>query len=766
MEGSSYRAMSIASISLPFHERSVSYAHLIEALRSHGLLGASNHFGAPDEKALFSTGIRSSEAEFTLIAGPATRRWLLIQPDLSSESPEQSHLSQLTTELDIEPDPPALKVLEQCWQNGAWQDQRHLEGWSLAEAMRSISASQAELSQDHAEYAVQPGALLSTLKYDLFPWTQSLLPSHYGATGSMLGIIWQVDRWLIHDRNHQELKILAYNQDKWLEKCTGILQSDHLPVSSEHLAQVNPEDPGVSSHSDREHADIVRRVQRAIQNGEFYQLNFGRKWQGALGKDPWLIMKDLLDTNPAPNSAWIYVPDQDLALCSSSPELLLSSENGTLRTRPIKGTRPRGHDDQEEEREREQLLNSPKERAEHRMLVDLERNDLGMVSETGSVRHSQFQIESYPNVHHLVSEVTGQLHSSRDIWDALQAMFPGGSITGCPKTVAIAGINDLEAAPRSFWTGSIGIADPGTGFSKWSILIRTLEAQKDAQGMWQGTIQAGGGLVAGSDPEEEVREAKWKARALRESAGWLDGTSPENRIRQDELAVHPQPLSVTEPVSDQTGEIRRWPATPDGSSAGHLIMIDNLDSFTWNIAHAVAAMGVEVTLVNGFHEGSQILDELLDTDPSHLIIGPGPGHPQNSPLSLKLAEMALSGDLHIPLLGICLGFQAIGLSAGLTLEQSPSGPVHGIPVLIEHDGREIMHSLPNPVKMVRYNSLTLAPGSTVSDLTINGWERGPERLAMTFHHDKLPIYGVQFHPESVGSQSGIRILQNFLTRQA
>ena len=135
--------------------------------------------------------------------------------------------------------------------------------------------------------------------------------------------------------------------------------------------------------------------------------------------------------------------------------LLVSIKNGVVRTRPIKGTRPRGRDPIQEAKLRQELLDSNKEMAEHRMLVDLERNDIALISEVGTVEHIAFQVEAYAQVQHLVSEVKGQISKQKDVWDVLCALFPGGSITGCPKTVTIAAIDEIEEEPRSFWTGSM-----------------------------------------------------------------------------------------------------------------------------------------------------------------------------------------------------------------------------------------------------------------------------------------------------------------------
>ena len=167
----------------------------------------------------------------------------------------------------------------------------------------------------------------------------------------------------------------------------------------------------------------------------------------------------------------------------------------------------------------QELLLDEKERAEHRMLVDLERNDLGRICEPASVHRTEFRLQALSEVQHLVSDIEGRIRSDASPGEVLDALFPGGSITGCPKLTATAIIDAVEAAPRGFWTGSAGWIEPHTGDQHWSILIRTLEARLE-EGHWLGRVLAGGGIVIDSDPEREALETEWKAASLRRAAGW------------------------------------------------------------------------------------------------------------------------------------------------------------------------------------------------------------------------------------------------------
>jgi len=363
------------------------------------------------------------------------------------------------------------------------------------------------------------------------------------------------------------------------------------------------------------------------------------------------------------------------------------------------------------------------------MLVDLERNELGIVAKYGSVIQSRFGVEAYANVQHLVSQVTGTLADNKDGIDALQALFPGGSITGCPKTVVCAAIDELEEKSRSFWTGSMGWIDVHTGDSTWNIMIRTLEARYTTEG-WSGTVVAGGGITIESNPQAEVAEAIWKAAALRRACGWLN---PETKLLpKGELGIYPLYLE-------------HQPFTVEQKFDLNVAFIDNLDSFSHNIIHALQSFGCTVEIFDG--RGG-----ITGFDHDAIVIGPGPGRPEVSPLSLHAAA------LNLPILGICFGHQAIGITRGMLLVESPLGPVHGIPSEIISNGDGLLTE--GVHIMTRYNSLIL---SGKGDLEITSTD---ETGSLPMEIKDGNTYGVQFHPESIGSQNGMLVLAEFLKRAA
>ncbi|MBI1405551.1 MAG: aminodeoxychorismate synthase component I [Caulobacter sp.] len=258
-------------------------------------------------------------------------------------------------------------------------------------------------------------------------------------------------------------------------------------------------------------AEVVGR----IHAGELFQANIARLWRGRMapGVGPFDLLSRLIADSPAPFAGWLHLGD--LAVVSNSPERFVTVDAGRafrIETRPIKGTRPRGADPGEDARLAAELLASDKDRAENLMIVDLMRNDLARVSPPGSVRTPDlFAVESFVNVHHLVSTVTARLAPDRDAVDLLRATFPPGSVTGAPKVQAMKVIAGLEP-PRGPYCGSLFWAGVDGGFDS-SVLIRTAALARDARG-WRVEARAGAGIVADSDPLAERLETEAKIAAL------------------------------------------------------------------------------------------------------------------------------------------------------------------------------------------------------------------------------------------------------------
>ncbi|HSW35333.1 MAG TPA: aminodeoxychorismate synthase component I [Candidatus Limnocylindrales bacterium] len=263
-----------------------------------------------------------------------------------------------------------------------------------------------------------------------------------------------------------------------------------------------------------------RSVEQALEYiaaGDIYQVNLSQRFTAQLETEPWELYRRLRYLNPAPFASFLRFPEVTIAC--SSPERFLLVEGDRVETRPIKGTRPRGHTPKEDAALREELATSEKDRAELVMIVDLERNDLGRVCQTGSVEVTElFCLETYATVYHLVSTVTGRLPSSKNVFDLLPNVFPGGSITGAPKIRAMEIIEELEPVRRNIYTGSLGYID-FAGRADLNIVIRTFVIKGNRV-----YFQVGGGIVADSQPEMEYQETLHKARALLGALGVMEGS--------------------------------------------------------------------------------------------------------------------------------------------------------------------------------------------------------------------------------------------------
>lgn len=256
-----------------------------------------------------------------------------------------------------------------------------------------------------------------------------------------------------------------------------------------------------------EYIERVLRCQDYIAAGDIFQANLSHRFSAPLGStSPISLYHRLSLINPTPFAAYLELGE--LTLVGASPERLIKRWGNHVETRPIAGTRPRGRDPEEDRLHGEELLSNEKERAEHIMLVDLERNDLGKVCRYGSVKVDEWMgIERYSHVLHIVSNITGELLPERDPMDLLKAVFPGGTVTGVPKVRCMEIIDELEPVARGPYTGAIGYISSG-GDMDLSISIRTLVVQK---GMLY--LQVGAGIVADSHPEREYKETLLKAAA-------------------------------------------------------------------------------------------------------------------------------------------------------------------------------------------------------------------------------------------------------------
>ena len=260
--------------------------------------------------------------------------------------------------------------------------------------------------------------------------------------------------------------------------------------------------------------NAVEQIHEYILDGDVFQVNLSRGWQGEFDQsvNTMGLYRSLRKSNPAPFAGLVRWGGH--TLMSSSPERLAHVSRGEVQSRPIAGTHPRGSDSDSDRALSKELLAHPKERAEHIMLIDLERNDLGRVCETGTVEVDELMVvETYEHVHHIVSNVRGVLRSGVTPVDVIRAVFPGGTITGCPKVRCMEIIAELEQSGRSFYTGSFGYLGLD-GSMDLNILIRSMLLHDK-----QICFRTGAGIVADSDPDTEVLETRHKARGLLRALG-------------------------------------------------------------------------------------------------------------------------------------------------------------------------------------------------------------------------------------------------------
>lgn len=279
------------------------------------------------------------------------------------------------------------------------------------------------------------------------------------------------------------------------------LKTVHGSQVTDYGASIQPNMP------QRRYEDMVLRAKEYISAGDIYQANLSQRFSAKLPYEPFELYNFLTQINPSCFAA--YLNFGKLKVASSSPERLIKLEDSIAQTRPIAGTRPRGRDRAEDAQLKEELILNAKERAEHIMLVDLERNDLGRVCEYGSVHVDELMVlESYSHVTHIVSNVCGMLRRDKDRFDLLASVFPGGTITGVPKIRCMEIIDELEPLARNIYTGSIGYLG-FNGDMDMNIVIRTFVIKDDTA-----YVQVGAGIVADSDPAREYYETLYKAEAL------------------------------------------------------------------------------------------------------------------------------------------------------------------------------------------------------------------------------------------------------------
>lgn len=381
--------------------------------------------------------------------------------------------------------------------------------------LRNILNSQKQISELNIPPQIPfTGGCLGWLGYDL-AWEIEKLPQlNHDPLPFPVSCWYEPESFAVLDHQKQILW-LAASKPSLIDVMQHKIEQTHLQSRQKNLLenhQANATTP-ILHLSQHEYEEIVRKAQQYIHAGDIFQANLSLRFEANTERDSWSIYRALQQINPSPFASYWQTPWG--AIVSCSPERLVQLSGKKVESRPIAGTRKRGSNSIQDEELAQELRDNIKEKSEHIMLVDLQRNDIGRVCEWGSVQVNEFlTIERYSHVMHLVSNVIGTLREDCDVIDLIRGVFPGGTITGCPKVRCLEIIEELEPVKRNLFYGSCGYLD-WRGNLDLNIFIRTLLYVPNSDGTAGGIVwgQVGAGIVADSDPEREWKESLHKAQA-------------------------------------------------------------------------------------------------------------------------------------------------------------------------------------------------------------------------------------------------------------
>lgn len=384
------------------------------------------------------------------------------------------------------------------------------------------------------------GGLFGFWGYELIHWIEPRVPVYAGTEEDQPDGLWmQIDQLLIFDQVKRKIWAIAYadlrdpqmdlrqTYDRACDRVQQLVQKLQLPLSGQNTVLEwtpptgdRPPATYTSNVTQDKFCANVEAAKAYIRAGDIFQVVLSQRLSTQYSGDPFSLYRSLRLINPSPYMAYFHFPTWQII--GSSPEVMVKAERSPTGemvavVRPIAGTRPRGKTAAEDQALAEDLLQDPKEVAEHVMLVDLGRNDLGRVCEKGTVTVDELMvIERYSHVMHIVSNVIGTLAPSKTAWDLLKACFPAGTVSGAPKIRAMEIIHELESCRRGVYSGAYGYYD-FEGQLNTAIAIRTMVVRDQPNGSHQVTVQAGAGLVADSQPQKEYEETLNKARGMLEA---------------------------------------------------------------------------------------------------------------------------------------------------------------------------------------------------------------------------------------------------------
>ena len=544
------------------------------------------------------------------------------------------------------------------------------------------------------------GGAVGYISYDAVRYSEKL-PQKFAAEGFPdveMGIF---DDGLIF--NHVEGKTFYYyRSESRLGELEELLKNHSEP---EPFSFTTPE---VETEK-QQYEKAVEKAKEYVSAGDIFQVVLSKRFEFQIQGGLIPFYEALRTINPSPYMYYLKFGEHQIV--GSSPEMLIRVDNRMVETFPIAGTKPIVHNRAENTRLASELLADPKERAEHVMLVDLARNDLGRIAKYGSVSVPEFmKVHQYSHVQHIVSQVVGELKDELQSYDAVRAVFPAGTVSGAPKVRAMEIIDELEQSRRGPYAGAVGYFSYN-GNADFAITIRTLFADKN-----QAYLQAGAGIVADSVPESEWMETDHKAQAL---------------MRALEVAAEKKQLKV--------------------------LVIDNYDSFVYNLVQYIGELGAQ-TIV--YRNNEITLKEVAKLKPDRIVISPGPGTPEDEKYFGVCTAILRNLSPNIPTLGVCLGHQGIIHAYGGKIVHAKK-LMHGKTCIIKHNQRDLFKGVRSPFNATRYHSLAGERDSIPPCLQITA-EASDDGEIMGIRHVKYPIYGVQFHPESILCEDGKIIIKNFL----
>lgn len=642
------------------------------------------------------------------------------------------------------------------------------------------------------KYQMKPdilnGAAVGYISYDCIQYFEPKLSSSYPMEDKLNipeSLFMLTNSFVVFDHRHSTLRVVALcaipkeqqhlsqqyklavdRIDELIERLNGTQpqENNNSPSTNNVVAEQQLYDPPRERYE-----SMVLKLKEHICEGDIIQAVPSQRCQKPM-KDlhAFDVYTQIRKINPSPYM--FFVDLENFFLVGASPELLVKVTDGHVITHPIAGTRPRGKDQLEDEQLAKELLADIKEQAEHIMLVDLGRNDINRVSQPLSTKvDSLMHIERYSHVMHIVSQVSGNLRPECTPFDAFRSIFPAGTVSGAPKIKAMELIAGLEKLKRGVYAGAVGYFSFNNNIDT-CIAIRTMVVKDNIA-----NLQAGGGIVYDSVPSSEYQEIVNKMAVLARSLEVAHahpsrvhyGNSSQNLSSPfhqawSHFGNHSTQNNSTSSPSSQLQNmndtvtleiITHLKETTNPST--RLLLIDNYDSFTWNLYQYLSQLGQQVIV---FRNDKVTVDLCEKLEPARVVISPGPSWPKDAGVS---NDVILRFAGRVPILGVCLGHECMVECFGGKIQHCGE-IMHGKTSTISHDNKGVYFNLPQDVPVIRYHSLAatiqtlpevLEPTSFTSD----------KRIIMGVRHKEFRIEGVQYHPESIKTEYGMEMLNNFVT---